>query len=103
MTDKVDDKRLGFMHRTDLDNSDRLRRVLDCLKRGARTTREIIQEADVCAVNTIIAELKAPPNNIPIECHCIRRGVYEYSLPPGRWNQDTKKWEVKKLVQAEMF
>ncbi len=43
-----------------LENSDRLRRVHDLLKRGGEfSTMEIVQQAQVCAVNSIIAELRA--------------------------------------------
>ena len=77
------------MHYAKLENSERLRRVRDLLLRGPHTTRQIVQEADVCAVNSIIAELKA--NDIPIQCKCLRRGVFEYSIPEGQLDFDLKK------------
>lgn len=70
------------MHYAKFKNSDRLRRVYDLLLLGPHTTRQIVQEANVCAVNSIIAELKA--NGYPIRCKCLRRGVFEYSLLEGQ-------------------
>lgn len=48
--------------------SPRLRRVLAALRRadGELTTREIMVEADVCAVNSCIAELR--DNGFDIRC-----------------------------------
>lgn len=75
------------MHKATL-TSPRLQRVLELLKdRGPRgaTTREIVNHADVCAVNSIIAELRA--NCIAIETideGINERGshVYRYRLIP---------------------
>jgi len=75
---------MGEMHRTNLDHSPRLRRVLDCLRRGPHTTWEIIQEARVGDVSSVISELRFPPNNIPIDGKYIRKGVYLYSLAKGQ-------------------
>ncbi len=55
------------MHSARLDSSDRLQRVHDLLKDGQeRSTAEIIKAAHVCAVNSIIAELR--DNGAVIEC-----------------------------------
>lgn len=77
------------MHNAKLKNSDRLRRVYDLLLRGPHTTRQIVQGANVCAVNSIVAELKA--DGYPIRCRCLRRGVFEYSLLEGQLDFDLKK------------
>lgn len=58
------------MHAASLDRSPRLQRVHDLLKDGAeRSTMDIMLNAQVCAVNSIVAELRA--NGAEIEC---RRG-----------------------------
>lgn len=72
------------MHNAKLENSDRLRRVYNALLAGPKTTLQLIREAQVCAVNSIVAELKAPPNNIPIVYKCLRRGIFEYSITEGQ-------------------
>lgn len=41
-------------------------------------TREIMRAADVCAVNTVIAELRS--NGYEIDTRCVGRGRYEYQL-----------------------
>lgn len=67
------------MHNAKLENSDRLQRVYNLLKNeGAQTTMQIIQKAGVCAVNSIISELRR--NGKLIRCEAIARGVYKYSL-----------------------
>lgn len=67
------------MHAAKLEKSNRLQRVLAVLGNGRpKTTREIVREADVCAVNSIISELRH--NGIPIFCKPIRKGVFEYYL-----------------------
>lgn len=51
----------GKIHAAKLESSPRLQRVLSFLRvRGAQgaTTREIVQHADVCAVNSICDELR---------------------------------------------
>lgn len=67
------------LHAARLSKSDRLMRVLTVLQSGGEhTTRDIIQKAAVCAVNSIIAELRA--NGINIECE--RRGdAWFYWIP----------------------
>jgi Helix-turn-helix domain len=55
------------MNAATLDNSDRLQRVFKLLSKGGEyTTLEIIQKAGVCAVNSIISELRA--NGYDISC-----------------------------------
>lgn len=67
------------MHFAKLNKSARLQRVLSVLLQGTpKTTRQIIREAHVCAVNSIIAELRA--NGISIHCQCVKKGVYHYKL-----------------------
>lgn len=65
------------MHAARLSHSDRLQRVRALLADGLpRTTMEIIAQARVCAVNSIIAELRH--NGLAI--HCQRVGdVWYYS------------------------
>lgn len=53
-----------------LETSDRLQRVYELLKRGGEySTMEIVQQARVCAVNSIIAELRA--NGVPVKSRLI--------------------------------
>ena len=67
------------MHAARIDNSARLRRVLDVLRDQApHTTRDIIRAAGVCAVNSCIAELRA--NGYNISCRQAGRGIYQYQL-----------------------
>lgn len=55
------------MHSAKLENSNRLQRVLRVLETGGRfTTRDIMQLAFVCAVNSCISELR--DNGIKIDC-----------------------------------
>ena len=59
----------------------RLSRVLEFLRsRGAAgaTTREIVIEADVCAVNTIVHELKTQGH--VITCKMEKVGQFRYRL-----------------------
>lgn len=67
------------LHFAKLDNSARLQRVLTILlDHKCHTTRDIVKKADVCAVNSIISELRA--NGYDIGCQCIGRGRYKYQL-----------------------
>ncbi|MBZ0158435.1 MAG: hypothetical protein K8I29_19730 [Alphaproteobacteria bacterium] len=68
------------MHAAKYEKSERLQRVHRALMSGPKTTREIIQIADVCAVNSIAAELKQ--NGIPVRCTPVpgKKGVFLYSL-----------------------
>jgi len=66
------------MHYAKLRNSRRLQRVLALLSDGREhSTRDIIMRAQVCAVNSIIAELRA--NGLPVTCR-VCGGVYLYRL-----------------------
>lgn len=61
------------MHNAKLNKSERLKRVLKLLSSaypGALSTRQIIARASVCAVNSIVAELRANGKRIL----CTRRG-----------------------------
>ena len=54
-----------LMHAARVEKSDRLQRVLKALSDGAEhSTRELIVEADVCAVNAIVAELRENGHSI---------------------------------------
>lgn len=67
----------GGMHYARLENSPRLQRALAVLERGGRfTTRQLQTEAQLCAVNTAVDELRA--NGIDVRCECVGRGRYEY-------------------------
>lgn len=58
------------MNAAHLTRSDRLQRVRNVLMDGMRhTTRDLIRKAKVCAVNSIIAELRA--NGMQIECQRV--------------------------------
>jgi len=66
------------MNAAKLNKSTRLKRVLAVLRRGgAYSTRDLIRKAHVCAVNSIIAELRA--NGKQVECF-RRGGVWFYML-----------------------
>lgn len=59
------------MNAAQLAKSDRLRRVKTFLSdHKPHSTLEIVSKANVCAVNSIVAELRA--NGVPIKCQ--RRG-----------------------------
>ena len=63
------------MNSARLDKSDRLNRVLKLLEVGGEfSTLDIIRHANVCAVNSIISELRQ--NGINIACQ--RKGPYWY-------------------------
>jgi len=69
-----------------LENSKRLQRVARFLSDGKpHSTREIIKECDVCAVNAIVDELREPKNGFDIECR--RRGEYFYYKMLGGQSQ----------------
>lgn len=67
-----------------LESSPRLQRVHAILKRGGWwSTRDLLREADVCAVNSCVAELRA--NGLSIECrHEYQHGrrLFYYRLLP---------------------
>ena len=67
------------MHFARIEESERLQRVHRLLGDGGwHGTREIMLAADVCAVNSIITELRA--NRYDIRTRCVGRGRYEYQL-----------------------
>lgn len=71
------------MNAASIDRSKRLQRVLGVLSDyGWHGTREISRSADVCAVNSVICELRAPINGFRIESRCVGQGRYEYRLAP---------------------
>ncbi len=74
-----------MMHAASLNSSPRLQRVHDLLLNGREySTLEIVQGAQVCAVNSIIAELRA--NGLTITCRQIvspageRRWLYRMEV-----------------------
>ena len=72
------------MHAAKLEDSPRLQKVLKNLRfHGPMTTMEIMQKCSVCAVNSIIAELRE--NGFTIDCTAVKgqRGVYQYRLIEG--------------------
>lgn len=72
------------MHAARIEDSPRLQKVRDFLRRvGSATTLEIVQGCGVCAVNSIIAELRANGFNILCEAVKGKRGVYSYRLIEG--------------------
>lgn len=69
------------MHAARLGHSDRLQRVRALLSDGVpRSTMEIIAQANVCAVNSIVAELRH--NGIDVDCQRIG-DVWYYSIQPS--------------------
>lgn len=55
------------MHSANLQTSDRLKRVAELLADGKEhSTMEIIRNANVCAVNSVVAEIRA--NGSEISC-----------------------------------
>ncbi|MGR3485515.1 MAG: hypothetical protein ACU0BF_09230 [Paracoccaceae bacterium] len=68
------------MNAASLARSARLRRTLDALDGGGwMTTRDLIRAADICAVNSVVAELRA--NGCAIE---TRHDVDDAGRP--RWS-----------------
>ena len=61
------------MHAATLGHSPRLRRVLAVLCDGQEhSTRDLVIEAEVCAVNSTIAELRA--NGFQVSCRVVTDG-----------------------------
>jgi hypothetical protein len=66
------------MNAASIERSERLRRVLEVLSDGAEhSTYEIVQAAQVCAVNSIVAELRV--NGCRIRCQ-RRQDRWYYTL-----------------------
>lgn len=75
------------MNNARIDRSPRLQRVRDLLLDGRKySTLEIIRYANVCAVNSIVAELRA--NGFQIDCK-RNGGNWEYQMQEGQ-NHDTE-------------
>lgn len=74
---------MNRMHAAKIENSPRLQQVLAYLRKGPATTFEIVMGCGVCAVNSIIAELRS--NDFVITCTPVKgqRGVYLYRLVEG--------------------
>lgn len=77
----------GKIHAAIFENSpDRLQVVAKFLSDGKpHSTREIIRECDVCAVNAIADELREPQNGFDIDCE--RKGKYWYYTMLGGQSQ----------------
>lgn len=90
----------GKIHAAKLETSARLQAVVAYLKkRGAEgaTTREIVIACDVCAVNSIVDEIRE--NGIPVFCKAAGRSqeganVYRYYLEPP---------EAPRPAQGDLF
>ena len=69
----------GRIHYARLESSARLQRTLAVLKRGGCfTTRQLMHEADICAVNTAVDELRE--NGFDVQC--ARKGnTWKYWIP----------------------
>lgn len=70
-----------MIHYARIENSPRLQRTLTLLQDGQwHTTRDIVRRADVCAVNSIITELRR--NGYIIEREAVKgeRGLAQYRL-----------------------
>lgn len=71
-----------------LENSERLQRVNNLLSDGKpHTTRDIIRKAHVCAVNSIIGELRL--NGIEIQCQ--QKGRKWYYWKPSKQTKPVKQ------------
>ena len=71
------------MHAASLERSERLQRTLAALSAGEwRSTREVMLRADVCALSSCVAELRA--NGVRIEHRTATdwrgRTIHEYRL-----------------------
>jgi hypothetical protein len=68
------------IHAANLAKSPRLQRALKALQDnpGGLTTRQWIQVADICACNSVAAELRAA--GIPVECSFVGRSVHGSSV-----------------------
>lgn len=74
------------MHAAKLETSPRLQRVYAVLADGQEhSTMEIIDKANVCAVNSCIAELRE--GGLEISCRHVStfsRGAYVYKMEPPK-------------------
>ena len=84
-------------HSATLESSPRLQKVYDLLKDGKpHTTMEIIKECNVCAVSTIIHELRE--NGKIIICLPRKRGVYEYQMEIEPLTSIVKGWSGQGIL-----
>lgn len=69
----------GKMHSANLATSKRLQRLLSVLSDGKdHTTLDIIQTANICAVNSAVAELR--DNGFRVDCRKVSGNRYLYRL-----------------------
>ena len=79
---RVNGLRMGKIHAARLDKSDRLQCLRGYLSDGEwHGTREIVEGAQVMAVNSAVTELRA--NGLNIETRCVGRGRHEYRMTTG--------------------
>lgn len=75
-------------HSARIGSSERLMKVFAYLSDGMpHTTRDILRACDVCAVNTIVSELR--DNGYVIDCKPVKgkKSVYEYRWREGSWDE----------------
>jgi len=88
------------MNAARIDNSPRLQRVDKLLATGQKlTTLDIINQAQVCAVNSCVAELRANGRDIK----CWREGDIWYYQAPERLGYQPpklKNWQERNLFVA---
>jgi hypothetical protein len=71
-------RKSGGLHAASLAKSTRLQRVLEVLKDGLwHSTRDLIRQTGSCAINSVVAELRA--NGKTIDCRQHGR-IHEYRL-----------------------
>ena len=67
-----------------LERSERLQKVAIYLSDGKpHSTRDILRGCDVCAVSTIVDELREAKNGFDISCKQIGRDRWEYTMIGG--------------------
>ncbi len=70
------------MHYAKIEKSARLKRVKELLQDGRKhSTRDIVRNAYVCAVNSVVSELRA--NGLDISCK-RKENIWSYQLNAGR-------------------
>ncbi len=80
------------IHAATIDGSKRLQRVAKFLGDGLpHSTRDIILACDVCAVNSIVQELRDPKNGFVIVCKQIKNDRWEYTMTDGFENLERIK------------
>ncbi|MEM1077423.1 MAG: hypothetical protein AAGI09_02750 [Pseudomonadota bacterium] len=83
------------MRAASLAKSPRLQRTLRVLQQGGEfTTRQLVRQARICAVNSVIAELRANGCNITCRQECLkgrgRRFFYQLISSPEGWDARTE-------------